>query len=61
MEGPSLITAPVLLICLGPLVRIAAQQRSDMAINTDRLDALLGKAVVDFGATFHAALVRGRG
>jgi len=28
-----------------------------MAINTDRLDALLGKAVVDFGATFHAALV----
>jgi 2-polyprenyl-3-methyl-5-hydroxy-6-metoxy-1,4-benzoquinol methylase len=28
-----------------------------MSINTDRLDALLGKAVVDFGATFHAALV----
>ena len=28
-----------------------------MAINTDRLDALLGRAVVDFGATFHAALV----
>jgi 2-polyprenyl-3-methyl-5-hydroxy-6-metoxy-1,4-benzoquinol methylase len=28
-----------------------------MAISTDRLDALLGKAVVDFGATFHAALV----
>src|ERR1700723_960715 len=28
-----------------------------MSINSDRLDALLGKAVVDFGATFHAALV----
>ncbi len=28
-----------------------------MSINPDRLDALLGKAVVDFGATFHAALV----
>src|SRR5580765_6376635 len=29
-----------------------------MAINSDRLNELLGKAVVDFGATFHAALVR---
>ena len=28
-----------------------------MSINPDRLDVLLGKAVVDFGATFHAALV----
>jgi 2-polyprenyl-3-methyl-5-hydroxy-6-metoxy-1,4-benzoquinol methylase len=28
-----------------------------MSINPDKLDALLGKAVVDFGATFHAALV----
>ena len=29
-----------------------------MAVNADRLNELLGKAVVDFGATFHAALVR---
>ena len=29
-----------------------------MAINSDKLNELLGKAVVDFGATFHAALVR---
>ena len=29
-----------------------------MSINTDKLHELLGKAVVDFGATFHAALVR---
>ncbi|MGA8273315.1 MAG: class I SAM-dependent methyltransferase [Candidatus Sulfotelmatobacter sp.] len=29
-----------------------------MAIDSDRLQELLGKAVVDFGATFHAALVR---
>jgi 2-polyprenyl-3-methyl-5-hydroxy-6-metoxy-1,4-benzoquinol methylase len=28
-----------------------------MSINSDRLHELLGKAVVDFGATFHAALV----
>src|ERR1700736_4426922 len=28
-----------------------------MNINPDRLNELLGKAVVDFGATFHAALV----
>ncbi len=28
-----------------------------MSINPERLDALLGKAIVDFGATFHAALV----
>lgn len=29
-----------------------------MAVNSDKLNELLGKAVVDFGATFHAALVR---
>jgi 2-polyprenyl-3-methyl-5-hydroxy-6-metoxy-1,4-benzoquinol methylase len=29
-----------------------------MTVNPDRLNELLGKAVVDFGATFHAALVR---
>lgn len=29
-----------------------------MVVNADRLNELLGKAVVDFGATFHAALVR---
>src|ERR1700692_876122 len=29
-----------------------------MAVNTHKLHELLGKAVVDFGATFHAALVR---
>jgi 2-polyprenyl-3-methyl-5-hydroxy-6-metoxy-1,4-benzoquinol methylase len=29
-----------------------------MAVNPDRLNELLGKAVIDFGATFHAALVR---
>jgi 2-polyprenyl-3-methyl-5-hydroxy-6-metoxy-1,4-benzoquinol methylase len=29
-----------------------------MPINPDKLNELLGKAVVDFGATFHAALVR---
>jgi len=29
-----------------------------MAVNTDKLHELLGKAIVDFGATFHAALVR---
>ena len=29
-----------------------------MAVNPDRLNELLAKAVVDFGATFHAALVR---
>jgi hypothetical protein len=29
-----------------------------MSINLDTLHELLGKAVVDFGATFHAALVR---
>src|ERR1700690_438262 len=29
-----------------------------MSINPDKLNELLGKAVVDFGATFHAALVR---
>jgi SAM-dependent methyltransferase len=28
-----------------------------MTLNYDRLDCLIGKAVVDFGATFHAALV----
>ncbi|HEY4905654.1 MAG TPA: class I SAM-dependent methyltransferase [Candidatus Sulfotelmatobacter sp.] len=28
-----------------------------MSINPDKLNELLGKAVVDFGATFHAALV----
>ena len=28
-----------------------------MVVNADRLNELLGKAVVDFGATFHAALV----
>jgi 2-polyprenyl-3-methyl-5-hydroxy-6-metoxy-1,4-benzoquinol methylase len=30
----------------------------DMAINPDKLHEFLGKAIVDFGATFHAALVR---
>jgi len=29
-----------------------------MSVNPDRLNELLGKAVIDFGATFHAALVR---
>jgi 2-polyprenyl-3-methyl-5-hydroxy-6-metoxy-1,4-benzoquinol methylase len=29
-----------------------------MSINPDKLNELLGKAVIDFGATFHAALVR---
>ena len=29
-----------------------------MTVNPDRLNELLGKAVNDFGATFHAALVR---
>src|SRR5258707_10919775 len=29
-----------------------------MSINPDKLNELLGKAVVDFGAAFHAALVR---
>ena len=29
-----------------------------MAINSEKLHELLGKAVVDFGATFHAALVQ---
>ena len=29
-----------------------------MAINPDRLNEFLGKAIVDFGATFHAALIR---
>jgi hypothetical protein len=27
-----------------------------MAINPDKLNEFLGKAIVDFGATFHAAL-----
>jgi 2-polyprenyl-3-methyl-5-hydroxy-6-metoxy-1,4-benzoquinol methylase len=29
-----------------------------MAINADKLNEFLGKAIVDFGATFHAALIR---
>jgi hypothetical protein len=29
-----------------------------MAIDMDKLQDFLGKAIVDFGATFHAALVR---
>src|SRR5258706_2738240 len=29
-----------------------------MAINTDKLNEFLGKAIVDFGATFNAALIR---
>jgi 2-polyprenyl-3-methyl-5-hydroxy-6-metoxy-1,4-benzoquinol methylase len=29
-----------------------------MAINMDKLHELLGKGIVDFGATFHAALIR---
>ena len=29
-----------------------------MAVDSERLNELLGKAIVDFGATFHAALVR---
>jgi 2-polyprenyl-3-methyl-5-hydroxy-6-metoxy-1,4-benzoquinol methylase len=29
-----------------------------MTLDPDRLNAFLGKAIVDFGATFHAALVR---
>jgi 2-polyprenyl-3-methyl-5-hydroxy-6-metoxy-1,4-benzoquinol methylase len=29
-----------------------------MAINPDKLNEFLGKAIVDFGATFHAALIR---
>src|SRR5579864_7081958 len=29
-----------------------------MAINTDKLHEFLGKAIVDFGATFNAALIR---
>jgi 2-polyprenyl-3-methyl-5-hydroxy-6-metoxy-1,4-benzoquinol methylase len=29
-----------------------------MSVNPDKLNELLGRAVVDFGATFHAALVR---
>jgi 2-polyprenyl-3-methyl-5-hydroxy-6-metoxy-1,4-benzoquinol methylase len=29
-----------------------------MAINSEKLNEFLGKAIVDFGATFHAALVR---
>ncbi|MFY9752608.1 MAG: methyltransferase domain-containing protein [Candidatus Acidiferrales bacterium] len=29
-----------------------------MALNTEKLHEFLGKAIVDFGATFHAALVR---
>jgi SAM-dependent methyltransferase len=29
-----------------------------MAINQDKLHEFLGKAIVDFGATFHAALIR---
>src|SRR3989337_4512915 len=29
-----------------------------MALDTDKLNALLGKGVSDFGATFHAACVR---
>jgi 2-polyprenyl-3-methyl-5-hydroxy-6-metoxy-1,4-benzoquinol methylase len=29
-----------------------------MAINPDKLNEFLGKAIIDFGATFHAALIR---
>jgi SAM-dependent methyltransferase len=29
-----------------------------MAVDPDKLNELLGKAIVDFGATFHAALIR---
>src|SRR5258707_3880377 len=29
-----------------------------MAINPDKLNEFLGKAIVDFGATFNAALIR---
>ena len=29
-----------------------------MVVNAERLNELVGKAIVDFGATFHAALVR---
>ena len=29
-----------------------------MAINPDKLNEFLGKAIVDFAATFHAALIR---
>jgi SAM-dependent methyltransferase len=29
-----------------------------MAVSSDRLNEFLGKAIVDFGATFHAALIR---
>jgi 2-polyprenyl-3-methyl-5-hydroxy-6-metoxy-1,4-benzoquinol methylase len=29
-----------------------------MAVNPDRLNEFLGKAIIDFGATFHAALIR---
>jgi hypothetical protein len=34
------------------------EEASCLSINPEKLHELLGKAVVDFGATFHAALVR---
>src|SRR5207245_5200117 len=33
-------------------------RRRVMAINPDKLNEFLGKAIVDFGATFNAALIR---
>src|SRR4029077_11552066 len=33
-------------------------RRSPMSINQDKLHEFLGKAIVDFGATFNAALIR---
>jgi 2-polyprenyl-3-methyl-5-hydroxy-6-metoxy-1,4-benzoquinol methylase len=33
-------------------------REKDMAINQDKLHEFLGKAIVDFGATFNAALIR---
>src|ERR1700730_5976272 len=35
-----------------------SKRRRPMALDADKLNALIGKGLVDFGATFHAACVR---
>src|ERR1700719_5309589 len=53
------------LLSLSPRPKIRLISRPDpsidggfMAINPDKLNEFLGKAIVDFGATFNAALIR---
>jgi 2-polyprenyl-3-methyl-5-hydroxy-6-metoxy-1,4-benzoquinol methylase len=43
--------------CVQPLSESRRPKGTWMAINPDKLNEFLGKAIVDFGATFHAALI----